>query len=228
VRQIGRHILFMTRLAEVTEDARWIALRDRMIDILLASDQWDDRGMIFEGDYGTDMALGAGAWDRGARIQSAFQIGVLSEAMDQAYRATGREELRTRMIEMARFVEMYGLDPTYQYTASSFGIVDGAVWHSYSAETPVTYWDPVYTTSLVNVLVRGFRYSCEGHFYEAAKYFFERGNKGVYGEPTMRAAPDGVLDHFVDTRFASSTGNFYYDYNKGELQYTYLLFEAVE
>jgi hypothetical protein len=226
VRQIGRHLLFMTRLAEVSAGARWSALRDRMIDTLLESGEWDDRGMYFYGDFGTDGELGEGAWARGDRLASPFQIGVLSEAMDQAYRATGREELRTRMIAMARFVEEYGLDPTYQYTGSSFGIVGGAVYHNYGVE-PVTFWDPVYTTALVNTLVRGFRYSCEGHFYEAAKYFFERGNKGLYGEPTMRAAPDGVIDHFVDTRFASATGNFYFDYNKGELQYTYLLFEPV-
>ena len=86
---------------------------------------------------------------------SPFQIGVLSEALDQAYRVTGREELREWMVAMAAFVDEHGLDPVYDYTASSFGIVGGATWHSYGATEPVEFWDPVYTTSLVNVLVRG-------------------------------------------------------------------------
>ena len=228
-RQVGRHLLFATRLAEVTGDARWETLRDQIIDTLLASEDWDDAlGMIFYGEYSTDEALGAGAYAGGARIVSPFQIGVLSEALDQAYRVTGREERREWMVAMAAFVEEHGLDPVYDYTASSFGIVGGATWHSYGAMEPVEFWDPVYTTSLVNVLVRGFRYTCDVHYYERAQHFFERGNKGIYGEPVERAAEDGVVHHFVDTVFSSADGLFYLDYNKGELQYTYLLFAPVE
>jgi len=226
VRQIGRHLLFATRLAEVTADARWVTLRDKIIDKLLASSDWDaTRGMYFLGEWSTDSIIGTdGAYAAGTRIQSAFQIGVLSEAMDHAYRVTKRPELRARMIAMAKFVATYGLDPTYQYTGSTFGIRNGAVWHSYSATTPVTYWDPVYTTSLVNTLVRGYRYTCDTSLYEQARHFFERGTKGIYGEPTRRSAPDGVVAHFVDSQLDSSSGNFYLGFNKGELQYTYLLF----
>jgi hypothetical protein len=93
---------------------------------------------------------------------------------------------------------------------------------------PVEVWDPVYTTSLVNTLVRGFRYTCDTHYYERAHHFFERGNKGLYGEPVERAAEDGVVHHFVDTVFSSADGLFSLDYNKGELQYSYLLFAPVE
>jgi hypothetical protein len=226
VRQAGRHLLFATRLGEVTGDARWEALRDKMLDLLLASSDWDDdEGMYFYGDYGTDEALGAGAYAAGARIQSSFQIGVLGEGLDHAYRVTGREEIRERLVAMARFVERRGLDATYDYTASSFGIVDGETWHSYAATEPVEFWDPVYTTSLVNTLVRGYRYTCEQHFHDSAWHFFERGNAGIYGEPTETAVPAGTLHHFVDSVFSSASGNFYFDYNKGELQYTYLLFQ---
>jgi len=227
-RLMGRHLLFITRVAEATGDARWATLRDRMIDTLLESEQWDEeRGTYFLGDWSTNESLGEGAYERGARVQSPFMLGVLSEAMDHAYRVTGDEELRRRMVEMARFVEEHGLDPTYRYTGSLFGVVDGATWHNYAAEEPVEFWDPVYTTSLVNILVRGYRYTCELHFHEAARTFFERGNKGIYGEPVERAAPDGEVHHFVDSIYSSASGYFYFDYNKGELQYTYLLFEEV-
>jgi hypothetical protein len=42
----------------------------------------------------------------------------------------------------------------------------------------------------------------------------------------QRAAGDLEVHHFVDTVFDSSSGNFYLAYNKGELQYTYLIFES--
>jgi hypothetical protein len=125
---------------------------------------------------------------------------------------------------MAEFVDEHGLDPTYRYTASLFGIVDGETWHNYADEEPVEFWDPVYTTSLVNVLMRGYRYTCDSAFRQRAAEFFARGNGGIYGQPTMRSAEDGEVHHFVDSRFDSSSGNLFLDYNKGELQYTYLLF----
>jgi hypothetical protein len=181
--------------------------------------------MYFLGEWSTDEEFGKGAYDAGARIQSPFQIGVLSEAFYQAYRATGREEIRDRLVAMARFVDQYGLDPVYQYAGSSFGIVNGQVWHSYSEDNPVTFWDPVYTTSLVNTLVIGYKYSGDAQLYDQAKYFFHRGTKGIYGEPVDRRAGENEVSHFVDTEFASAHGNFYLDHNKGELQYTYLLFE---
>ena len=65
------------------------------------------------------------------------------------------------------------------------------------------------------------------HFHEAAREFFLRGNGGVYGSPTERAAGDTEVHHFVDSTYGSATSYFYFDYNKGELQYTYLLFEPV-
>jgi hypothetical protein len=227
-RLMGRHLLFMTRLSEVSSDPRWVPLRDRMVETLLVSDQWDEeRGMYFSGSWSTDEQLGEGAYDAGARITSPFMVGVLAEGMDHAYRVTGNEELRRRMVKMARFVEEHGLDPEYRYAGSRFGIVGGRTWHNYNSGGAVDYWDPVYTTSLVNTLVRGYRYTCEQHFLDTAWEFFDRGNKGIHGEPIERAAEDGLIHHFVDSRFSTASGNFYFAYNKGELQYTYLLFEDV-
>jgi hypothetical protein len=222
VRQSGRHLLFMTRLAEITGNTRWVTLRDRIIDLLLNSQDWDQaRGMYFFGEASTDANLGNGAYKSGDRIASPFQIGVLAEAFFQAYRTTGRQELKNRLIAMARFVAQYGLDPTYQYSGSVFGIVDGQMWHNYSASQPVTFWDPVYTTSVVNLLVMGYKFTGDTALLNRAKIHFNRGTKGVSGSPTQRSAPDNVVHHFVDTVF----DGYYLGYNKGELQYTYLIFE---
>jgi acetyl/propionyl-CoA carboxylase alpha subunit len=41
---------------------------------------------------GREVVVGAGTYASGVRVQSAFQIGVLTEALDHVYRTTGREK----------------------------------------------------------------------------------------------------------------------------------------
>ena len=235
LRQASRHLLLATRLAEVTRANRWIALRDRILDLMLAAGSWDGtRGMYFVGSEQTNSTLGPGAYAAGYRIQSPFQVGVLAEAFSQAYRTTGRAALRDRLVAIAEFVYQHGSDPVYQYTGSSFGLYNGQTFHSNNPTQSTTLdcsatgprWDPVYSTSLVNTLLMGYRFTGERRYYDQAKLFFNRGTKGVYnGTACDRTAADNVAHHFVDTRFSSANGYFYFDYNKGELQYTYLLFE---
>lgn len=219
----ARHLILISHLAEATQAQRWITLRDKLIDLWMQSPDWDPRGMYFVGDYQTDNYVDkAGAYAAGLRAQSTFQIGILSEALFQAYRGTGRTDIRDRIVAMARFVDQYGLDSTYQYAGSWFGLLNGNPWHNYSAGGIPTFWDPTYTTSLVNTLVLGYKFSGDRALYDRAKHFFNRGTKSVYGSPTARSSPDNVVDHFVDTKFAF---DFWLAYNKGELQYTYLIFE---
>jgi hypothetical protein len=227
-RQGARHLLLVTRVAEATGKQRWKDLRDRLIDLWAQSPDWDSRGMYFFGDFGTDNYMESGAYASGARMVSAFQIGILSEAFEHAYRTTGRAVLRDRMVAMARFVDQYGLDPGCQYAGSYFGFRDGKLWHSASdgntSSCTASFFDAAYTTSLVNVLARGYKYTGDVSLYQRAKYFFNRGTKGIYGNPLTRRAPDNGVHHFIDTVFDSSSENFYLSFNKGELQYTYELF----
>jgi chitodextrinase len=222
MRQGGRHLLLATRLAEVTQKQRWITLRDTLIDVFLQSPDWDARGMYFVGSGTTDSILGSGAYASGARIQSAFHIGIVAEALFHAYRTTGNVAIKNRLIAMARYVDQYGLHAVYQYTGSLFGIVNAKAWHNYFDSGPVTFADSDYTTSLVNTLMLGYKYTGDLALYNRAKAFFNRGTKGVYGSPTARCATDTQVCHFVDTQFFYG----YLDNNKGELQYTYLVFEA--
>lgn len=236
LRRGGRHLLLVTRLAEVTKKQRWIDLRDRLINLWMQSPDWNALGMYFHGQYQTDVYLmgdcrAAGVpgctYAEGGRAVSSFQVGILAEALYQAYRTTGRTDIRDRLVAMARFVDQYGMDPLYQYTGAYFGIVNGSIWHSFSATcgTSCTGVDPVYTTSLVSTLALGYKLSGDRTLYDRAKHFFNRGTKGVNGSITQRAAADNAVGHFMDTRFASASGYFYLMYNKGELQYTYWIFE---
>ncbi len=221
-RLLGRHLHLVTRVAEATGKQRWVTLRDKILKVLMNSQYWDERGMYFGDSWAVDQLLGEGAFIKGDRATSPFMTGVLIEGMSQAWRVTKRKDIADRIVAMARFVDKYGMDEKYKYTASSFGIVNGKIYHKYSAVAgTVTFWDPVYTTSLVNTLMMGYKLTGDKHFYERAFYFFERGNKGIYGEPLKQSAGVNEINHFVDTRFFYG----YYDYNKGELQYTYHVFE---
>jgi hypothetical protein len=173
----------------------------------------------------TEEELGSSAWSSGARLQSAFQIGVLTEAFAQAWRTTGRPEIKAKMVAMADYIARYGIDSTYGYTGSNFGIVNGRIWHNYFSKGTPSFADPVYTISLVNTLVWGYIHTGERRYYDRARHFFNRGTKGIYGSFTVRTAPDTVAHHFVDTRFDPATSSIYLSYNKGELQYAYMLFD---
>ncbi len=221
----ARQLHLFTRLAEATGKKRWIDLRDMMIDLWMKSPDWDARGMYFVGDWQTDYKLGDGSYASGIRVEATFQLGVLTEALAQAYRTTQDPRIKDKMVAMARFVEKYGLDPKYDYSGGHIGLKNGVIYHDYSATEPVTFWDPVYTTSLVNTLAWGWKLTGDQKLRDLAFHYFDRGNKGIYGEPIKRNGTDGSIHHFVDTRFSTSMENQYLDYNKGELQYTWLLFD---
>lgn len=217
LRQVGRHLNLMSRLAEVTGKARWITLRDKILTLVMNNSQWDTRGMYFWGNDNTD-TVQAGLYATGTRIISPFELGQFAEGMFQAARTTGRADIKARIVAMARFVNQYGLDSTAQYTGYRFGVTASSQAVHYETN------NPVYTTDLVDLLVMGYKYSGDPALLAKAKVFFNRGTKGQYGTGA-RLASDTAVHHFVDTIFDTSSGNFYLDYNKGELQYTYLIFE---
>ncbi|MFZ5468879.1 MAG: hypothetical protein ACOZIN_05515 [Myxococcota bacterium] len=59
----------------------------------------------------------------------------------------------------------------------------------------------------MNTLVLGYKLTGDAALLERAKYFFNRGTKGVYGSPTQRAADDATVHHFVESAFDSSSGS---------------------
>jgi hypothetical protein len=233
LRAVSRHLFILIRLVEVTGSPRWTALRDKILDKLIDSTQWNEEYGMYFSDSAPDnpSVSGPGSYAAGLRCQSSFQIGLLAEALDYAYRATQRPVLRERLVAMARWVASYALDPTYQYASSWIGmnIVTDTAWQSYNktGNETVTVWDPSYTTSLVNTLVYGYKYTGDAQLLARAKFFFNRGMKADfdYWDPNERSAADDAVHHFVDTEFDSSSGRFFLAHNKGELQYTYRIFE---
>lgn len=246
----ARNLHMAAAMADATGDAKAIELRDRLIDLWIQSPDWQDlpggAGMYWVsaeqmGFYNLVPPLSFAAGDRAV---SSFHIGQLAEAFFAAWlspsvTAARKTALRSKIVAMATWMRANGLDPTARYCSNELGIRGpgtGGAWWNYSLGGPVTgatFWDGVYTISIVNLLVMGYKFTGDRNFLDAtpannlypAKYCFERGTKNVYGSTTAREAADGVVAHFVDTRFDTSTGSVYLYNNKGELQYTYLIFE---
>jgi hypothetical protein len=226
----ARHLLLAIRVAAATGLSKYITLRDYLINMWINSGDWDSRGMYCDSEEETDGILGSGAWAAGARIQNAFNIGILAEALNRAYLVSGNATLKSRLIAMAGWANTYGMQNTYFLTGSSFGVVNGSKWHRGLDSSPPWGCDGNYSTALVNLFVMAYKFTGNTTYLTQAKYYFNRGTKGpqdVSGDSACRQRPAGdtVVEHFVDTRFDSSSGYEYLDHNKGELQYTYLLFE---
>lgn len=238
----ARQLHLAARLAEVTGEARFIELRDRLTDLWIQNSFYNSTyGMYFVARYAMTACKGGAneaAYDQGLRCQSSFQIGVLSEALYQVWRTTGRTDVRDRLVAMARYVDQRALDPTHDLAGSWFGvnINTGATWINYaqgagSPELPSgcpvqagdVWWDAVYTISLVDTVAFGGKLANDQALVNSARHFLDRGTKGVYGSAKCRTAGDNEVDHFVDAEMSSD--GYELARNNGELQYTWLLFD---
>lgn len=221
-RKWGRHLELAVHVANANPISRWITLRNTLIDAFIQSPDWDSRGMYFASEEATDAQYGAGAYAGGRRMQSAFQVGIACESHWQAYLATGRADLKSRIVSMATYVRDNGLHPTYQYTASRIGFQGVDPWWNYNF--PV-FTDSVYTIALTNCLVMGYKLTGVQSYLDAAITAYNRGSKGPIGGglPDDRTAPDNEVYKFVDA--VVEPDGFYFGWNKGGLQYSYLLFE---
>lgn len=241
----ARNLHMAVVIADATSDANAIELRDRLIDLWLQSTDWDDvNGMYWVsaeqmGFYQLTPPNGPLDYAAGDRAVSSFHIGQLAEAFFSAWLSPNvtqarKDALRQKIIKMATWMRANGLDPTYRYCSNELGIRGtGGAWWNYSLAPPATFWDGVYTISIVNLLVMGYKFTGDTTFLSGpasnglypAQYCFNRGTKNIYGSTTLRECADNIVGHYVDTRFDTSTGNTYLYNNKGELQYTYLIFE---
>ena len=224
VRWGARHLALMVQLAEAVPIARWINLRNRIIALWKAAPDRGGHGVYGLG-YPRDYPILNSYPD--LILVSPLMLAVLNNAFAEAYQVTNDPWFRTQMLRQAQFVYAYGLDQTYQYTGSRFGMFrnTGKAYHNYATANPVTFWDPVYTGQVVNILVRGYQYSGETAFLDRAWVHFHRANGGIYGQPVKRSVPNNVIHHFIDTKFSTASGGLYYDYGKGELQYMWTLFQ---
>lgn len=232
-RQMGRHLMLASRLADVTKLPRWSALRDKLISKVLGTYEWNTQyGFFMSNQLDTDAYMGGGssAYAAGVRGMSSMQAGQFIQGLHAAYRSSGNVQLRERLLAMGRFAARCGVEPTYQYAASFFGVnilTGQCVWnYTWKIQVP-TYWDPSYTETLVNMMVLAYKFTGDTALLTQAQIAYNRGGKAWYVEGALprRTACDTCVGHFLDTEFDTASEGFYFARSKGELPYVGLLFE---
>jgi hypothetical protein len=234
----ARWTILATYLAQALGTAKWINWRNALFNRYARSSSWEEaptRGIVKGGHYFVSRRtyLEAPNWnntgtvasyDAGRRLNSTFIYGLHAEAVWRGYLATGRTDLRDKLIKMARFVEHYGHDPSHnpKLTSAYFGHEQGNHWHRDANAASATY-----DISVVNTLVWGYKLTGDENLLNRARAHFRQGTRWPEGAPgrTNRVALVGETDvyAFVDTR--KNPERRYFTHNKGQLQYCYQLFE---
>ncbi len=157
---------------------------------------------------------------------SSFEFAVLNEGLSDYYELTQDSEVFRRLILMANFAKVHGVDTNVNHTGHWL-LVDafaaGNIFHSgLDASTPL---DPFYTCTMINVLTRGYLLTGDSTYLDRAKFYWDRSSKAVAGDsyPFPNRAGNNVIGHFMNKNFLS--GNIFY-IGDGELTYVGLLFPA--
>lgn len=244
IRMGARHLMLATRLAEATNLPRWITLRDKILTIWQNDPTWDNVGKMysmnsaFDGDSTAWALLGtttpvADGW----RGVGTFQVSMISDAFYHAYRTTGQSWIKDRMVMIAQNIQANALNPAW-----GNGVGRGGITYFWNIKTGAKAWygaaggSAGYTLTLTNALVLGYKYSGNTALMDLAKHVFAQGSKfdldGTrfcsFFKYTCDANPDNdPVHHYVNTIKQTAGGNptIWLYYMKGELQYTYFLFE---
>jgi hypothetical protein len=238
-RRWARWTILATYLAQALAKPKWINYRDALLDRYANASNWEEagtRGIVQGGHYFVSRGTYPGSrnwnntgtaanYDGGRRLNSTFMYGLHAEAVWRGYLATGRADLRDKLIKMARFVEYYGHDPSHdpKFTSAYFGHENGRHWHRNPNAASATY-----DISVVNTLVWGYKLTGTVNLLKRAHAHFRQGTRwseGAPGSSGRRPLVDetGVYA-FVDTR--KNPERLYFTHNKGQLQYCYQLFES--
>lgn len=234
----GRWLIVAAYYSWANPITRWVTLRNRLIDLWMASPDWQDTSnsnIAAGGHYFVSSEMHSlfpefGSYGAGFRVNSAFMYALISEAFWRVYLLTARTDVRTRLIAMARFINHYCAHPTHVNSMSGgwWGHANGgyhyarhnSAGHTNPNTAPA---DPSYQTSHVNSMVIGYKLSGDTALLANAKAQFRKGTQyDDLGGPGGTKQPDNLVHHYIDTR--DNSGG-YFAYNKGELQYNYLIFE---
>lgn len=222
-RGVGRHWRLALALVAATGKQRWITLRDKIRNLFVQSPDFDAGfGVSWLGQHDTDAIQGEGAYNNGARIVSTFQLGIIAESMAQHYIQTGFSDtgVRDTLKELARFVSEAGVDSATGYVGEY--ITNGRGLNGATARHR-RVGDPTPSTGTVNVLVYGYKITGLNKYLDDAWRNFLAGNGGDPGTGA-RLVGANTVHHLSNTRLQTSSGNFYFEWNKDE-SYTWPLYE---
>lgn len=235
-RRHARHMIVACYQAYVNPIARWINLRDLFISRWIESPDWQQGGVIAAGGHyfcGDNMHAvypEMGNYAAGFRVNSAFMYALMTEALWRGYLLTARADLRARLIMMARYINHYSSNPAHvvPMSGSWWGHTSTGGYH-FARANPGAHTDPntasadpVYQICNVNSLVIGYKLTGEAAFLSKARAEFRKGSQYPDAGYLAVKQPGNLVHHYMDTR---DNGTEDFAYNKGELQYNYLILE---
>lgn len=231
----ARWLILACYVAQKTANLTHITRRNQYIDAWLQSPDYQ-AGVIggnyfasrLQAGYTGSSVGGTAAYDAGRRFNSSFSMGLHVEALWRAYLATGRDDVRARLEDIAWWTHYYSLVPTW---------VNPMVSARYGQEGNLTRWQretdsgnanlssaaAEYSTAAVNTLVIGYKLTGRRSMLTQARQLWRQGTRwapAAYGASAL--VPTNQVEHYADTR---TEDGVYFNWNKGELQYNYLLFE---
>lgn len=234
-RDIARWLILFCYLAHATGKAKWVNWRNALIDRYAVASNWLEAptmGIVQGGHYfcnrawmSTNEQGGTGAYDAGRRSNSVFMYGLHAEAVWRAFLATGRADMRDKLVKMARFIQYYGHVPSHAvpFTGAFMGHQNGAIWHREGSSGAANC---SYDASVVNTLVWGYKLTGDANLLARANAHFRQTTRWREGGPWDGSAAlvgPTEVHAFVDTR--RNLDLTYFTHNRGQLQYCYQLFE---
>jgi hypothetical protein len=251
-RNRSKTAILIAYLAEATGKAKWVGWRNALIDGYLNAstyvsvntpfgaggaymcdlDWMDNNGQLsgYVGNTAVSYSTPDAAWSAGVRSNASYQIALHNEFLWRSYLSTGRADLRTRIIALARFFQHYAHDPAQTtqggpFVGGYFGVrlSDGARWHR---DLPGA---AQYDITVVNTLVWGYKLTGDTALLDRAKIHMR--NATMYLEETPpNGGPQVAANQvwmFLDTHrehFGDSTDK-HFAFNKGQLPYCYQILE---
>jgi len=243
-RRDARKLLFSCYFAAANPIARWVNMRNKLIDLWVQSTGYEDTTnfttfspAISGGNYyaGRSHGIAAGIitgaeYDSGIRAFSSAQNSIVVEGLWLAYKQTGRADVRARIVEIAKWMLYYGHDPLHvnAMIGTYVGHFNGARWHKVGG----THTDPntapadcSHDTAQVNTLIYGYKLTSNVGMLTAAHDFLRQGTQYASIQTNSpKAVPDNQVHHYLDTVRQSSDPKYFY-YGHGEVVNASCVFE---
>jgi hypothetical protein len=220
-RRWARQLRLAVCAAEVSPTAFNKAWRDKVVDIVMNSPDFDDNYKMYFYDEGQTTKKGYD-YAGGERVTNTFHMGLWMDAMWQAWRVLSAEgdprasPIQERLTGMASYFRDYG--PTADGRVpllTGVNINTGTRIDTASSGFGNT---DVYTISPVNGLVFAYKFTGDQRYLDAAWSLWLRFQESESGKA-------GTIGHYADSQLSSANGYRLLRHNKGELQYVYALFE---
>jgi hypothetical protein len=123
-RAYARRLIVACYVSMMNPTARWVDLRNHLIDLWVQSPGWEDstNGIIqIGGNHFCGRPAGGGSfagwtaavYDLGFRWNAAHHYGLHNEALWLAYKLTGRTDVRDMLVQMGRYTLYYAWDPRH-------------------------------------------------------------------------------------------------------------------